>query len=118
MSLQQWCNACPLPQVIDASTRLEDVPRLYLQLCAGSREVPLNSALFATHASAKAPKQPETSGSPHSLLGLAGYAHLAFDWAQDTWLEQLDTCTKPKYPLSCQQICMFRSCLKAACMHC
>ncbi len=107
-----------LLQVIDASTRLEDVPRLYLQLCAGSREVPLNSALFATNASVKDPRQRETGGSPHSLLGLAGYADLAFDWTQDTWLEQLNTCAKARTAFLLSANLHVQIIPQGCCMHC
>ena len=81
-----------LLQVMNGCTTLDDVTLLYLQLCAGSREPPLNSAVFAGHGPIMASWKRETGGSPQSLLALAGYAQLGFTWTPDAWPGQLEAC--------------------------
>lgn len=89
----EFRHVCML-QVMNGCTTLDDVTRLYLQLCTGSHELPLDSTSFAGHQPVKASSQKETVGGPHSLLALAGYAQLGFTWTPDAWPGQLEACAE------------------------
>lgn len=87
----EFRHVCML-QVMNGCTTLDDVTRLYLQLCAGSHEPPLDSTAFAGHQPVTASSQKGAVGGPLSLLALAGYAQLGLTWTPDAWPGQLEAC--------------------------